>query len=231
LAKTKTIENLFNDLASYSHFLPILIFLFYFRKSSRTRALWFVVIYDLYNFLTDLGLLYLTHRPTRVFLYSSFTFFEYILFASVLYLVIKNASFKKFILLISICFTLFIVLYNLYVKVRGIDSIPIGVETILVLIFSFYYLYEQMKDTETLFVYSRYSFWIVLAVMLYLAGSFFIYIYASQLPDEEVGKYWIFTNIFSILKNVFFTISILINVKQTNSAKKKAFDYKFYPLN
>ena len=70
-----------------------------------------------------------------------------------------------------------------------------------------------------LFIYSRYSFWIVLGLMLYLAGSFFIYIYASQIPSAEVAKYWIFTNIFSIIKNLLFSIAILVNSRKIESIK------------
>lgn len=84
-----------------------------------------------------------------------------------------------------------------------------------------------MQDTTNLFIYSRYSFWIVLGIMLYLAGSFFIYIYSSQLPTKEIAKYWIFTNIFSILKNVFFAIAIFVNASQ--SVKKPPKNYKLYP--
>lgn len=192
-------------------------------------VLWLVFSYSVYDLLTNVGLLYLTHRPSRVFLYSSYTFFEYSLFTWVLYVLLRNLVFKRIIVFVSICFTIFIILYNLNGKVRRIDSIPIGIETILILIFSFYYLYEQMKDTEILFIYSRYSFWVVLAMMLYLAGSFFIYIYASQLDPKEVGKYWIFTNIFSILKNIFFTIAIVLNANE--KAKNKKINYKLYSLN
>ena len=86
-----------------------------------------------------------------------------------------------------------------------------------------------MKDPENLFVYSRFSFWVVLGMMLYLAGSFFIYIYASRLDSGEVGKYWIFTNIFSILKNIFFTIAILLNANEKTNNNKPS--YKLYSLN
>lgn len=127
-------------------------------------------------------------------------------------------------------FSLFIVSYNALVKVKGIDSIPIGVEAILILIFSFYYLYEKMQDTATLFIFTQYSFWIVLGMMLYLSGSFFIYIYASQLPEAQIGRYWIFTNIFGILKNIFFMLGIFLSAKHT--LKKKLPQSKnFYVLN
>lgn len=225
MAKTKSIENLFNDLASYSAFLPILFFFLFFIKSRSQKLLWIIIIYCLYTYLTDLGLLYLTNRPSRVFLYSSFTFFEFAFFSTALYFIIKNSGFKKIILITSIIFAIFLIFYNLSANVVGIDSIPIGVEGILILIFSFYYLYEQMKDTEILFIYSNYTFWIVIGMMLYLAGSFFIYIYASQLPDDQVAHYWVFTNIFSIIKNIFFTIAIIINSKQP--VKKRPVNYNY----
>jgi len=209
--------------------LPILCFLFFLKKCKTERLLWIIVSYELYNYLTDIGLLYLNHRPAKIFLYSSFTFFEYILFALGLFNIIQNKKFRLFILLTSIAFSIFLLIYNLKTKVLGLDSVPIGIETILILIFSFYYFYEQMQDTNNLFIYSRYSFWVVLGMILYLAGSFFIYIYSSQLSQEEVNKYWVFTNIFSILKNIFFTIAIIVNANQ--SVKKTPKKYKLYPSN
>ncbi len=177
------------------------------------------MIYSLYDFLTNIGLLYLNHRPSEIFLYSSFTFFEYALFSYILYLLIKDRQFKKIIVITSISFSTFLIIYNFTVNVRGIDSIPIGIETILILIFSFYFLYEQMKDVSNLFIYNSHPFWIVVGMMIYLAGSFFIYIYASQLPTKEIAKYWIFTNIFSIIKNILFTIALIVNSKKYFKAK------------
>ena len=224
MAKTKTIENLFNYLASYSAFLPLIFFFLFLKKCRKERVIWIILVYSIYNYLTDIGLLYLNHNPSRIFLYSSFTFFEYSLFTSILYLVIKNKKFKKFIIIASILFSTFIVSYNLSVKIKFLDSIPIGVEAILILIFSFYYLYEQMQDTDNLFVYSRYPFWIVLGMMLYLAGSFFIYIYTSQLPASQIARYWIFTNVFSILKNIFFSLAIIIYKSQVTKKNIRQFN-------
>jgi hypothetical protein len=188
-----------------------------------------IFAYSIYDFLTNIALLYLDRNPTTIFLYSSFTFFEYSLFAAILYMIIKNRFFKKMIITISILFTIFLILYDLIGKVKVIDSIPIGIEAILILIYSFYYLFEQMKDTENLFIYSRYPFWLVIAMMLYLAGSFFIYIYASQLGDKEVERYWIFTNIFCIIKNILFTFAIVLNNKQ--SVEKKHNRYPSFQMN
>ncbi|MGV3530503.1 MAG: hypothetical protein ACO1OO_16485 [Flavisolibacter sp.] len=66
-----------------------------------------------------------------------------------------------------------------------------------------------------------------------MAGSFFIYIFSNQLLSEgksdEVAKYWVFTNIFSILKNIFFVIAIILNAKEADP--KKTTGYVNYKLN
>ena len=175
--------------------------------------LFLIVVYDLYSYLSDIGTLYFDHKATRAFLYAYYTLFEYLLFTYVFYILINNKGFKKLIILLSICFTAFIIPHNIFGKLRGIDSTPIGIETLLILIFSFYYFYEQMQDIEnSIFIYNKYSFWLVLGMMLYLSGCFFIYIYTSQLPDNKtIAQYWIFTNVFSILKNIFFTIAIIMH--------------------
>lgn len=225
-----TIESLFIYLTIFSDGLPILFFLFFWKKSKANKGLWIIVTYIAYDFLTNILPIYLpSNRPVKIFLYSAFTFFEYFLFVWFLYTVIKNRIFKKIIVSVSIAFIAFLIFYYLFAKAKSIDSIPIGVETILILIFSFYYLYEQIQDTETLFIYSKYPFWIIIGMLIYLSGSFFIYIYASYLPTKEIAKYWIFTNVFAILKNIFFAIAIIVNAGQ--STKKPKNKFKMHTLN
>jgi hypothetical protein len=114
----------------------------------------------------------------------------------------------------SVIYVIFYISY-LFINKTGFlaVSVPIGVETIFILTFSFYYLYEQMNDTTTLFIYNKPPFWIILGIVLYLAGSFFIYLFASYLTADELKKFWVITNLFSILKNILFCIAIYINAK------------------
>ena len=155
----------------------------------------------------------------NTFLYESFTLIEFILFSFFIYSQLNNKSGKRAIIVGGIVFTIFFLIYTLLGKsVKGIDSIPIGVEAIIILGFSFYYLYERMNDTTTLFIYNTYQFWVVLGIVLYLAGSFFIYIFASILSTADINKYWFITNIFSILKNIFFCIAIYIHAKPSKES-------------
>lgn len=225
MAKTNIIENLFSYfpyIALGSAFLPVFLFFVHWEKCKDSRALWAIILYDI---LVDFLIAYgtgVTHHKVKITLYAAFTFFEYLAFAYFIFLQIRKAAFKKFMGFASFVFLIFIIVYYVTVKFSNIDSIPIGFEIILVLIFSFYYLYEQMTQSSNLFIYSTSTFWVVLGIVLYMAGNFFIYIFAgSFLTRAQLNDYWYITNIFSIVKNIFFCIAILIHTKPS----KDKFNY------
>ena len=117
--------------------------------------------------------------------------------------------------------------YNLFCISNSfkLDSFPIGVESILVLVYSSYFFYEQINNPKQLFIYNEYSFWIATGIMIYLSGTFFIYIFANQIPKNEVALYWSFTYIFLAIMNILFSVGILIlglNPKKKHHTKPKA---------
>lgn len=151
---------------------------------------------------------------------------EFALFISFLYFHIKSKRAKKILVYVGICFTIF---YVTFTAIAGedvpIDSIQIGIETIIILLFSYYYLYERMNDTSTLFIYNTYPFWVVIGVVLYLSGSFFVYIFTNNLSEDLIRRYWIITNIFSILKSILFAVAILIHAKPSKNTLNSDLDY------
>jgi hypothetical protein len=44
--------------------------------------------------------------------------------------------------------------------------------------------------------------------MIYLAGSFFIYVLANQVDRETLNNYWFLTNALYVLKNILFAVGI-----------------------
>lgn len=167
---------------------------------------------------------------TSVVLYELYTLTEAAAFIAFLFTHIINKAVRKAVFLIGI---LFIALSAVFIyfdyPVRMIDSVAIGIETIIILVFSFYFLYERTNDTETLYIYSTFQFWIVIGMILYLGGSLFIHVFASILSQEERISFWIVPNILSILKNIFFAIAILVNSKPPK--KLPPSDFGFSSLN
>ena len=142
-----------------------------------------------------------------------------IFFSVFFYSVIKNSILRKILIASTAIFSLTVAVYYYYNYIvlsrePVLDSVPIAIETILIFIFSFIYFFEQLNDTSQLFIYNKPSFWASFGILLYLSGSFFIYILANQIDFRDFGKYWMVTNVASIIKNIFFGIAIYVSAKQ-----------------
>jgi len=156
-----------------------------------------------------------------LYIWSTFTLLEYLAFSYFLWCNIKSRNFKLFIIVTSILFLIFTTTYNIITNFQNIDSIPIGIEAIIIFIYSFYFLYEQMNDTSQLFIYNKFQFWIVLGILIYLAGSFFIFIFASRMTKKMLDYYWQVTNCFYALMNVMFIIGFYNKVRKNRDRIKK----------
>jgi hypothetical protein len=211
---TKTIENLFVLSSAFSDLVIVIFFFIYFGKTRLEKGLWAVLVYCLSSILLNFVGDDLLNPIYKYIFYAFFTLFEYLLFSVFLWLCIKSSGFKKIIVLSSALFFCFVVSYLVFAKHQKIDSLSIGIETILIILFSFYYLYEQLNNTDSLFIYSKYQFWIVTGILIYLTGSFFIYIFANQIDDKFINNYWVLTNVFYIIKNIFFAVSILTYIRK-----------------
>jgi hypothetical protein len=211
----ETIESLFYWLTFISDLFVILFFILLLKRDKLLGSAWLILVYTFVNFAINLTFELFPSRNV-LFVYSIFTFVEYALFTGFIFSFIKNKAFKKIMIAASGLFTLFLpIYYTTFDQGRSIDSVPIGVETLLILLFCFYYFYEQMNDLDNHYIYNRYHFWITIGIMLYLAGSFFIYIFANHVDKDTRSQFWFLTYFFYVVKNSFFIIGL-------NNYKKRA---------
>ncbi|HVZ57073.1 MAG TPA: hypothetical protein VG870_10480 [Chitinophagaceae bacterium] len=97
-------------------------------------------------------------------------------------------------------------------------------ETILVYIYIFYFLYEFFVTTNNDYVYNNHCFWFAIGIMIYLGSSFFLYILANNISQEVHDRYWFITYIAEIIKNILFSAAIVVHAKRF---KTKAPDRQF----
>ena len=184
--KNKKIETLFYYIAAYSPFLPILLFFLFYRTSKKQNSLWAIVGFAILTVLTFFLEPYIPKKsmPLKIF-FGATTFYEYSFFTYFIWNNINSKKFKRVISIATAFFFLFLLLYYANTKLKRVDSFPIGVESILILIFCFYFFYEEVNNPDVLFIYNDYKFWITTGIMIYISGSFFIYIFANQIPIEK----------------------------------------------
>ena len=153
--------------------------------------------------------------------YFTYTLLEYVSFACIFWLGIKNASFKRFILFLSLLFVVFQIIYYSAFTLRRLDTVPIAIESFLIFIFIIYYLYEQFRSTKTATLYSNYLFWISIGIMFYLAGAFFFNLLANHLDRKVVTEYWYLSYNADIVKNILFSVGILIFAKNSAQSNQR----------
>jgi hypothetical protein len=216
----KTIEDLFFYFVFIFDVLIIGLAFYLSRKTTVEKSLWFITVYCLVNSAVNYSST--LHLPLKIdyFLFGFYTILEYTVFAYFIFYSIRNHFFRKLIKTFSLFFSVFVICYYTFGRVQHIDSIPIGIETILILIYSFYYFYERINDiTNSTLIYNQHTFWIVVGIMIYLGGSFFIYIFANRVEVEILEQYWFLTYLFYILKSILFFIAFIFYHKQFKNSR------------
>jgi hypothetical protein len=138
---------------------------------------------------------------------SVFTLVEYSAFTFVLFAVITNRIFRAIMLVASAFFYIFVIYNFLTNKNYTFDSLPASIESILIVAYSIFYLFDQMNKPQVIFIYQEPHFWFVVAFIICFSGTLFLFIQASNLSMEVRGNFWKI-NLFSLIfKNILFAIA------------------------
>lgn len=86
----------------------------------------------------------------------------------------------------------------------------VNIEYLLILVFSIFFYYRQLKYNVHQAAYHNPHFWIVSAYLIYTAGTFFLFLLLSKLSEQEQGNYYVVNYIFLIIKTVLLSIGMFI---------------------
>ena len=206
--KIQIIENLFYNIFLFSFLLP-LISLFFSKKLRKDSSCLVLLLYCVIFFFLNLFFPFFEKQGLLKIYYTAYTFLEYVLFTYIIWVKIKSKSFKILVASLSLLFFVFQVFHYYTVKIKVLDSIPIGIETILIFIYIIFYFYEQFKQPSNSYLYQNYMFWIAFGIMIYLGGSFFFNILADYIT-QRIIEHWPLTYIADILKSLFFLYGLLL---------------------
>lgn len=199
--------------------LPIIFFgIFYRRNNDRiSKIIFFYILYSILNevgrtFTVSLNPIPNSQIVDSIFL-SSFTIIEYLFLSLFFFNVLNQKKFRIFLSVASIVFILIAAVNFIQLTSNSsssIDAIPISVGSIILIVASIFYFFESIQNPEVMFVYSKKSFWIVVGIMLYFSGTFFLFLQYDNLSEPDQNNYWIISIICFVLKNIFFSISFIL---------------------
>lgn len=170
------------------------------------------MVYSLVTELVNFIMSY-DHHYTSFFNFNLFGIVEYCLLTYYIRSRIRNKTLKSLILILSGLFLIVSIIrisghyFNVY------DSLSNGLESILLIIYSIFYFFEQISKPSHIFFYAIPEFWIIVAILLYFSGTFFIDTYAQGLIEDQSFKvqYSVINNSFGILQNLLFGVAMIVN--------------------
>lgn len=205
------------DVTYLSYVVAIALF-WIFHRNNNCKGSYIILSYTIYSFVNDV----LTEKQVlhalslslpKTVLLSIFTIVEFLLLSYYLRVNIERRAFKNTLFAGALLFftVAFIYLYrNATTATAAIDTIPLAVSSIIILLGCIFYMFETIQKPEVIFVYSKKSFWVVVGIMIYFSGTFFLFLQFENMSPREQQNFWIINLICFVLKNIFFSISFIL---------------------
>ena len=204
--------------------LEILITVFYFLTKHKFKGQGAILFYTAYTFISVviLNLLINRYSGTEYLSFRVFTIVECLTLILYLRLILSSKTAKTALIFISIGFVAFSI-WGLITNRNEdtFDSIPTVIECLIIIGFSMFYFYEQLKNPQSLFLYSTPNFWIVVGLIIFFAGNFFVFIYAQSNSEsiEFKNTFGLINAILSFIENILFLIAFIIARQQSKTIK------------
>jgi hypothetical protein len=144
---------------------------------------------------------------------SIFTIIEFSIFSFFFYLSFKSKKLKRTILLLyiifipSACYFLFMTIRFFKTGVIYFDSMSVSISAIIILFYSIVFLFDLIQRPQIEFVYATFEFWVIVGIMIFFSGTFFLFLQIQRLTPAELESYWAINLIGNILKNILFGIA------------------------
>ncbi len=98
------------------------------------------------------------------------------------------------------------------------------------MVFIVYYFYFQFKNISNQNIYDNFHFWIVLGILIYIGFTFFFNILSNSLDPKLFAKYYHYSFLGDILKNILFTIAVIYFAQNSSKVKQHTPSYPYLDM-
>lgn len=201
------------------------MFYLFFKRKSKNKALRVILFYICYCIINESVSFYLQkiHSEYTILLFNLFTLIEYSFYCLFLIKVLHKKTNNTIILSFWVAFILFATIdFFVLSKTHEFDSFTSGIESIIIIFLSIFYLYTQLKGSTNMTIYSTFNFWIIITFLIYFCGTFFLYLFVETMKDSVTfQKQYLIINIsFNILKNVLLCVAMTMKLNNNLNQQK-----------
>jgi hypothetical protein len=111
-----------------------------------------------------------------------------------------------------------LILDNLYTS----SALYNGGSTIIIILFALTFFYYQLNRPDNLFIYAAPSFWIVSAILIFKAGTFFLFLYGNTLDQAEKANFYAINSVFYVVENILFAVAFILKGKNSLTTSKRS---------
>lgn len=206
---------LLHYISIYSPLLPILVFLIFpYNRSQKLKWVVFILL-ALGVSIDVLSYSWAKKALSNLVLINLFTLIEGLLLSYFFYILFfKKRILQKITLFSGISLLSIWLVRNIFLQnILKYDYLSQAIEFIVLLLLCLLYFFQKAKVSDTVFIYSTFEFWLVSALLIYCAGtffSFFIPMSASE-KEKDIIVFEYISRFGSIVKNILITIAFCIN--------------------
>ena len=191
------------------------MFFVLFKFNSKQRAKWVIFLLLVISLITDIWCYNLARNNIKTtWIINIFSVIEFAFLSYFFTLIISPKKQQIFIWLCYAGFLLYWLVQNIFVEsIEIFDYQSQAIEFLLLLICCLLYLFQRVKNVRGEILYNTYQFWIVAALLMYCAGTFFGFL-SSVSPEErdfDTIVYEYLSRGGNILKHILITIAFCIN--------------------
>ncbi len=148
------------------------------------------------------------------------TIVEFFLFSYLFARILLSLKIRRLIYILTILVGVYLVYDFVLTPYDAYDPIPSVVCFLIILIYCIIFLYEKVTDSSVPYFYFTSTFWVVVAIIVYCAGTFFALVYAQNyLEGKKTSEYDVIHDSLYIIKNFILIVAMFSNDSNNASVK------------
>jgi hypothetical protein len=201
-------------------------------SKTHIKGFWVIFFYSIASFISD-GFLANSGWAAehKFFLWNIFTLVEYSLLSYFFYLTIKLRIIRLAIVVISIIYFILFLSLNKTIHDQFNSFLSFFSQVVILALCLIYFISRMKQPVEDSIDIFNPEFIIVIALLLYVACTLFLFIIANHLSVKEMNDYWIITNYSNILTNILFSTAFILYRSQNKKPTPESHTVDFTSSN